>query len=346
MRTLLLQDWYLENDLINPSFFALLELFPNADIGFLKNFEAAIPKQILDRRVEFYGSRLTRKNFEDLEELIKVQGGIPWAEYDLVFCNTRGYLRHLRKEKHPRTRIVVYQHDLLPFVWRTNNNNLTEAEAAEILSTQERDLEFTHGVDLTIAANFSLQITLSAMLKTPVPLAYPLVDQTIFFPEHNALQEYFVMMDSVDREKMIRLVSCLSDKLVVLGSYRYDKLLREMKPDNIFYTGELNLADQAYYLAGAKALFCGETHSLSHLPLCALKAGIPIIAHPSQGMREILSDEDAGYELETGNEDEFIKYIRKFRHTQKNKEAVASSVQWLNTQSFLKRMQKAIAKGI
>jgi hypothetical protein len=37
--------------------------------------------------------------FENLEELIAAEAQIPIEDFDLVFVNTRGYLKHLRREK-------------------------------------------------------------------------------------------------------------------------------------------------------------------------------------------------------------------------------------------------------
>ncbi|HRP68739.1 MAG TPA: hypothetical protein PLY93_04345 [Turneriella sp.] len=346
MKTLILQDWYEENDLLNPSLFALIELLHEADVGFLQNFENKLPHELADRRVAFYGARLTRKNFDNLEELIALEEKIPWCDYDLVVCNTRGYLRHFRKGIDAKTRIIVYQHDLLAALWRINPKTLNEEETATLLLQQELDLEYAHGINLTIAANFALQKTLSAMFKKNVSLAYPLIDQTIFFPENNVMREYFVALDTVDRERLTRLFACMADKLIVFGEYKHDKLLRELKPDNIYYTGPLTLADQAYYLAGAKAFFCGETHSLSHLPLASLKMGIPLIAHPTQGMTEILEDSDTGVELESASEDELIRHIRHYRNAKESRTKISASVDWLNKESFVKRLKKSIERGI
>lgn len=343
-RTLILQDWYAENDLINPTLFALLELFPRADVGFLKNFENSLPMHLADKRVTFYAARLTRKALDNVETLIEAQAQIPWHDYDLVIANTRGYLRHLRRSLSGSTRFIVYQHDLLPFLWRADVEALNTAESAELLHAQEVDLEFAAGINLNIAANFALRNTLAAMLRRDVPLAYPLVDQSIFYPDTDVAAEYFLAMDTADLPKLVHLMSCVTDKLVVLGEAKPDKMLRELKPDNIYYTGKLSLADQAYYLAGARALICGETRRMSHLPLAALKTGIPIIAHPSQGMQEFLADEEIGAELTTGSEDEMLGYIRKYRKEKPQREKIAASVDWLNKEYFLRRMRKAFEK--
>jgi glycosyltransferase involved in cell wall biosynthesis len=343
-RTLILQDWYAEHDLINPTLFALLELFPRADVGFLKNFENALPMHLADHHVSFFATRLTRKALDDLDSLIEAQAQIPWQEYDLVIANTRGYLRHLRRTVSGSTRFIVYQHDLLPFLWRADVEALNVAESAALLRSQEIDLEFGAGINLTIAANFALRNTLAAMLRRDVPLAYPLIDQSLFFPDPEVLPEYFLASDAVDVQKLAHLVSCIVDKLVILGEAKPDKLLRELKPDNIFYTGKLGIYDQAYYVAGAKALICGETKVLSHLPLAALKSGIPIITHPTQGMQEFLSDGEIGTELETASPDEILGHIRKYRKEKTDREKIASSVDWLNKKYFMRRMRKAFEK--
>lgn len=343
-RTLILQDWYAENDLLNPALFALAELFPQADIGFLKNFETTLPASLADRKLSIFAPRFTRKSLDDLGNLIEAEGQIPWQDYDLVVANTRGYLRHLRRTLTGNTRFIVYQHDLLPFLWRANPEALNTAAATELLNNQEIDLEFSGGINLTIAANFALKNTLSAMLRKDIPLAYPLIDQSLFFPDPGVAAEYFLATDAADVQKLVHLFACVSDKLVVLGESQPDKLLRELKPDNIFYTGKLGVYDQAYYIAGAKALICGETKSLSHLPVAALKAGIPLITHPSQGMQEFLADGETGVELETGTEDEILKQVRRYRNEKTDREKIAASVDWLNKEYFLRRMRKAFEK--
>lgn len=344
-RVLLLQDWYEENDLLNPSFFALLSQFPDAHVGFLKNFSTTLPEALAQRRTEFYAARLPRKGFDNLEALIKIQSEIPIADYDLVICNTRGYLRHLRREKDAHTRIIVYQHDLLPFLWRADTERLNTQKAAELLRLQESDLEFAAGIDVIVAANFALKTTLAAMHRRTVPLAYPLVDSDLFFPDSEAEAEYFVATDSADLEALLHLFACVNDKLVVLGDYRQNKLFRELKPDNIFYAGNLPATEKAYYLAGAKAVFCGETRTLDHLPLAALKSGIPVIAHPTQGMHEFLVDGDLGAELETGSADELIRYIRFYRERMTDRAKIAGEVDWLNREYFLRRWRKVLEHG-
>ncbi len=299
---------------------------------------------LADHHVSFFASRLTRKSLDDLQSLIEVEAQIPWQDYDLVIANTRGYLRHLRRSLTGSTRFIVYQHDLLPFLWRADVEALNVAESAALLRNQEIDLEFGAGINLTIAANFALRNTLAAMLKRDVLLAYPLIDQSLFFPEADVLPEYFLATDAVDVQKLVHLMSCVSDKLVVLGESKPDKLLRELKPDNIFYTGKLGIYDQAYYVAGAKALICGETKSLTHLPLAALKSGIPLICHPSQGMQEFLSDGEIGCELETASSDEILGYIRKYRKEKSDREKIAASIDWLNKEYFMRRMRKAFEK--
>ena len=343
-RVLLLQDWFSANDLINPSLYALLDLYPDAHVGFLKNFETSLPQVLRDRHVEFYASRLSQRQLEDTGALIDAQARIPQTDYDLIISNTRGYLRHLRREKNASTRFVVYQHDLLPFLWRAEVEKLNVQKSAELMRAQELDLEFAAGIDLTIAANYALQRTLSSLMRKDVPLAYPLVDSDLFYPDAEAPPEYFVATDSVDSEMLIRLFSCISDKLVVLAEKKPDKLLKDLKPDNIFYTGKLSVADQAYYIAGAKAMVCGETKALEHLPLAALKCGIPLIAHRTQGMSEFLSDGECGVELETGTTDEVLKHVRAYRTRKVEREKIAASVDWLNREYFLRRMRKALEK--
>lgn len=343
-RVLLLQDWFSTNDLINPSLYALLELYPDAHVGFLKNFETSLPQVLRDRHVEFYASRLSQRQLEDIGALIDAQARIPQNDYDLIISNTRGYLRHLRREKSISTRFVVYQHDLLPFLWRAEVEKLNVQRSAELMRAQELDLEFAAGIDLTIAANYALHRTLSSLMRKDVPLAYPLVDSDLFYPDDEAPPEYFVATDSVDSEMLIRLFSCISDKLVVLAEKKTDKLLKDLKPDNIFYAGKLSVADQAYYIAGAKAMICGETKALEHLPLAALKCGIPLIAHRTQGMSEFLSDGECGVELETGTTDEVLKHVRAYRTRKVERGKIAASVDWLNREYFLRRMRKALEK--
>lgn len=131
---------------------------------------------------QFFASRFTRRAFENIEELIAAEAQIPIADFDLIILNTRGYLKHLRREKSPTTRIVAYQHDLLPYLWRADIEALNAAKTAELLRQQEIDLEYSMGVDLTIAANYALRATLAALTRQKVPLAYPLVDSGFFFP--------------------------------------------------------------------------------------------------------------------------------------------------------------------
>lgn len=345
-RTLILQDWYAENSLLNPSLYALMELYPLADLGFLRNFESTIPTRLRDRQISIYGTRMPRKALDDLESLIEIEAQIPWADYELVIANTAGYLRHLRREKISDTRYVVYQHDLLASLWRADTEHQNTQEAAALMRAQEIDLEFSGGINLTIAANYALRNSLASMLKAEIPLAYPLIDQNIFFPDTEAEAEYFVALDAAHLDKLIHLVSCISDKLVVFGNPKPDKLLRELKPENIFYTGPLSPTDQAYYLAGAKALICGEATELSHLPLAALKCGTPLIAHPTQGMSELLSDPDAGIELTTASTDEILAAIRHYRKAKPMREKIAASLDWLNQEYFLRRMRKALAKNV
>lgn len=345
-RTLILQDWYAEDSLLNPSLFALMELYPSAHLGFLKNFETSIPARIRDRQISIYGARLPRKGLESVESLVEIESQIPWADYDLVIANTSGYMRHLRREKIANTRFVVYQHDLLPSLWRADTQHQTTQEAAAHMRAQEIDLEFSGGINLTIAANYALRNSLASMLKTEIPLAYPLIDPNIFYPDTDAEAEYFVALDAAHLDKLVHLASCISDKLVIFGSPEPDKFLRELKPDNIFYTGALSLADQAYYLAGAKALICGEASELSHLPLAALKCGIPLIAHPTQGMSEFLSDGESGIELTNASSDEILHAIRHYRRAKPMRDKISASVDWLNQEYFLRRMRKALVKEV
>lgn len=344
-RVLLLQDWYDENDLLNASFFALLDRFPEAHVGFLKNFAATLPPALAQRKTEFYAARLSRKGFDNLESLLDIESQIPVADYDLVLCNTRGYLRHLRRERDAHTRIIVYQHDLLPALWRTDTEKLNAQKAGELLRWQETDLEFASGIDVIVAANFALKTTLAAMHRRPIPLAYPLIDQDLFFPDTDAGAEYFVASDSHDLDVLLHLFACVNDKLVVLDEYRPNRLFRELRPDNIFYTGNLPMAEKAYYVAGARAFFCGETRLLDHLPLGALKSGIPVIAHPTQGMHEFLGDRDLGAELETGSADELIRHIRHYRRHEPGRLQIAGQVEWLNREYFLRRWRKILEHG-
>jgi len=341
-RVLLLQDWYAENDLLNPSFFALLELFPQAEVGFLKNLERSVPALLRDRHVEFYAARFARKAFENLEELIAAESQIPIDDYDLVIVNTRGYLKHLRREKSATTRIVAYQHDLLPYLWRVDIEALNAPKTAELLRLQEIDLEYSLGVDLTIAANYALRATLAALTRQKIPLAYPLVDADLFFPDSNAEAEYFLAADATDLQPLVHLFSCVTDKLVVFGEEKPDKLLRELKPDNVFYTGKISNSEKAYYLGGAKALILGETRELDHLGLAALKAGVPVIAHATQGLHEFLHDTDLGHELRSGAAEEILYLIRNYREREVEREKINSGVDWLNREYFLRRMRKAL----
>lgn len=342
-RVLLLQDWYAENDLLNPSFFALLDIYPQADVGFLKNNERSVPQILRNRHVEFYASRFGKRTFENLDDLVMAEALIPIGEYDLVILNTRGYLKHLRREITPDTRIVAYQHDLLPFLWRVDVESLNATRTTELLRQQEIDLEYSAGINLTIAANYALRNTLSAMTRQKIPLAYPLVDNELFVPDSNAEAEYFMAADATDLPALIHLFACVADKLVVLGEERPDKLLKELKPDNIFFTGNIGNSEKAYYMGGAKAYILGETREIDHLALAALKSGIPIIAHPSQGMHEFLHDTELGHELKSGSVEEILYLVRQYRTRRPNRDKVSAGIDWLNREYFMRRMRKALA---
>lgn len=345
MRTLLLQDWYAKDDLINASFFALAEMFADADIGFLKNFESQLPPELTERRVTFFGSRASRKQLDDLDTLIELESKIPWMEYDRIIINTRGYLKHLRTNREG-PRIIVYQHDILPPLWQVDVNALKAAEAAQHLNQQEIDLEYSEGVDFTIAANVALAERLQALTHHAkvFPVAYPLIDSNIFVADENAEREYFVITPAKDLARTLHLAACLREKFVVFAEFSPKTLFRELRPQNIFYAGNLSLSDQAYYLAGAKAIICGEVRGYSHLPLAALKMGVPVIAHPTQGLAEILSDDDAGHCLTRAGSDELLEAIRRYRNSKTNRAAVYKTVQWLNKESFFRRMRQAIEK--
>ncbi|MCX7633068.1 MAG: hypothetical protein N2Z22_07040, partial [Turneriella sp.] len=289
-RVLLLQDWFAEDDWLNPSLFALLELFPQAHVGFLRNNGNTLPRLLSERRTEFYAARVPAKKLQDLDTLLRIQTQIPIRDYDLVVCNTRGYLRHLRRERDLRTRIIVYQHDLLPFLWRVDTNTFSNEAASELLRRQELDLEYSAGIDTLVAANFALRDTLEAMHRRTVPLAYPLVDESLFYPDHSAQQEYFVASDATDLHVLLPLFACLKDTLVVLREARPVPLFRELVPDNILYTGKISTAEKAYYLGGARALICGAAHELDHLPLAALRSQIAAKSIPL----EVLEPGDYG----------------------------------------------------
>ncbi len=329
--------------MLNPSFFALLDMYPQADVGFLKNFERTVPQTLRNRHVEFYASRVSRRAFENLDELMSAQALVPIDDYDLILLNTRGYLKHLRREVDSSTRIVAYQHDLLPFLWRADIESLNATKTAELLRQQEIDLEYSAGINLTIAANFALQGTLAALTRRKIPLAYPLVDSDLFFPDSNAEAEYFLAADATDLPALVHLFACISDKLVILGEEKPDKLLKELKPDNIFYTGKIGISEKAYYLGGAKAFILGEAREIDHLALAALKSGIPVLAHPSQGMHEFLHDTDLGHELKSASAEEILYLVRQFRSQAPNREKVASGIDWLNREYFTRRMRKALA---
>ncbi|MCS6971807.1 MAG: glycosyltransferase, partial [Leptospiraceae bacterium] len=161
----------------------------------------------------------------------------------------------------------------------------------------------------------------------------------------SAQQEYFVASDATDLHVLLPLFSCLKDTLVVLREFRPVPLFRELVPDNILYTGKISNAEKAYYLGGARALICGAAHELDHLPLAALRCGIPVLAHPSQGMAELLADPIFGAEVDTGSADALIGHIRRYRQKVPERTKIAREMEWLSRDYFLRRWKKILTKG-
>ncbi|MFO1472003.1 MAG: hypothetical protein U1F27_13325 [Turneriella sp.] len=87
------------------------------------------------------------------------------------------------------------------------------------MRAQELDLEFAAGIDLTIAAETMRcsgrcrRRSCAKTCRSPTRSS----TATCSTPDAEAPPEYFVATDSVDSEMLIRLFSCISDKLVVLA---------------------------------------------------------------------------------------------------------------------------------
>jgi len=185
------------------------------------------------------------------------------------------------------------------------------------------DFHAAQNVDYYIANSKEVAERIKKFYRRDSTVIYPPVTSAGQGSKHARKEEYFLTGGRLARAKhvdiIVRACSELGVPLKVFGQSfaGYGEELRALAGETVSFVGEVSDADKRELMEGAKAfLFASEDEDFGIVPVEAMAAGTPVIAHRSGGVKETIVEGKTGVffeKLSVGSLKEGIKRFEKLK---------------------------------
>lgn len=329
MKVAIVQDWILQNDSTLTRMEALLEIFPRAEV-----FTLSADKRKLTAQIHPHVSRLHETSeaelWHDWEKLIRETQRFGFDRFDIVFSNSSGPTRWIKKQKWRRgyknAFHIAFVEEALPFLWNKDffsNDEHMRLNDRELSRFRREDYEYFKGVDLPLTTDKVTSAKLFQIYGSDFTLITPPIHPGIQ-PHQKDLRYFFVQIaypgNSV-LKKVIDTFSYLKTKIVISAPPGTRGISSAKNHKNILNVIDLGGPEQNVYLDHSYAIISPSLAG-SIVPVQeALYKGVPVLACPGSPAISLIQKNE-GIILENEDRDALFRAVYEFRERSFDREKI------------------------
>lgn len=215
------------------------------------------------------------------------------------------------------------------------------------------DFSLAQKVDFFIANSKETQQRIEKFYRRDSYIIYPPVNVKKMTGKikSKAERDYYFYVGRLGLQKhpelAVDVANRLGFKLKVAGTGQMLPTLKNMAADNVEFLGAVSDGELWKLYAGAKALlYPVEDEDFGIIPVEAMAAGTPVIAHRSGGPVETIEQGKTGLFIDQLTSKALEKAIKDSQKIDWDYQAISKSVQHYSQEDFRKNLTKFISKAI
>ncbi len=252
---------------------------------------------------------------------------------------------------------ICYCHTPMRFAWdmyasymREDSKKIVKAGVRLLLQYFRLwDVQTSNNVDYFIANSDLVRRRILKHYRRDAAVIYPPVETQRFQPAESSA-DYFLAVSRLVPYKRIDLAveACnqLKLPLVVVGSGREEKRLREMAGPTVQILGWQPDAEVARRLSEARGLIFPGEEDFGILPVEAQAAGTPVIAYGRGGALETVRDGETGLFFEEQTSASLANALKRFERMNFNRRAIAAHARDFDETVFHQRIDAFVKKNV
>lgn len=286
-----------------------------------------------------------------------------FTKYDLVISDTSSYAKGIITA--PGTKHICYIHTPTRYLWdwheqylQENNFNIIKKIILKPILSYLRIWDYwaADRVDHFIANSYNVQKRVKKYYKKEADVIYPPVE-VIKKHDHQTTkkissQDYYLIISRLSAYKKIDLAikACnkLNKKLIIAGSGRDEKQLKQIAQPNITFMGKVSHQKKQELYQNCKAFIMPTYEDFGITTVEALSYQKPVIAYKKGGSLEIIEPGINGEFFSSQKVESLIETIELFERKQKinsyDPHKIYLSATRFDRTIFKQKMQKIIKK--
>lgn len=239
-------------------------------------------------------------------------------EYDLVISVTSEFAKNInvKKGKH-----ICYMLTPTRYLWSHHEEYFKNKLLKKI---SEPLIHYLRRIDISASQKPDVVIAISSEVRKRIKKYYKRNSQIIFPPVNklvanhfskNQKKYYLIVSRLVSYKKVdlaIQAFNNLNLPLIIVGSGREEKKLRDMAKKNIKFTGFVKENNLYRYYKGAKALIFPQIEDFGITSLEAQSIGVPVIACKGGGAIDTVIPDKTGVFFNKQTKKGLMEAIKKF----------------------------------
>lgn len=279
--------------------------------------------------------------------------GFDLSSYDVVISSTNMYMAKSVLTQ-PKTLHVCYVHTpprpLYGLSSRTNwRKNPVTRIVGELINYWMRPIDFlgSQRPDLLIANSHEVGARIKKYYRRDAVVIYPPV-RTSNVGEVKR-EDYFLYAGRLVYAKHpeLAVAACTAKQLPlkIVGAGPMERKLRDIAGPSVTFLGAVNDMELSTLYAGAKALlFPVEDEDFGMVPVEAMMAGTPVIAHNSGGPKETVIDETTGVLFDTLTQSGLEQAIDRFETLDFNAATIRAHADKFAPEKFQQHVRQLIER--
>lgn len=221
------------------------------------------------------------------------------------------------------------------------------------------DYKSSQNVDFYIANSQETKRRIAKFYRKDATVIYPPVDANTKYQILNTKRDYFLAGGRIARAKHTDLIvdafikNGLPLKIFGKGFAGFEEEIKakitnsKSQNTNIEFVGEVSDEEKNELIAGAKVfIMASEDEDFGIVPVEAMMAGTPVIAHHSGGVLETVVDGKTGLFFDEFTVENLNSVIKKFEKTKFDHSAIARHAQKFSRERFEKEIKLFVDKSL
>lgn len=251
---------------------------------------------------------------------------------------------------------ICYCHTPMRFAWDLYSQYMKDARSrtlkfgVRMLLHYFRlwDVQTANNVDFFVANSDTVRRRIQKHYRRDAEVIFPPVQTRKFRSAPEGAGDYYVAISRLVPYKRIDLAieafNRLGRELIVIGTGRESKRLREMAAPNVRILGWQPDEAVARYLSGARALIFPGEEDFGMLPVEAQAAGTPVIAFGKGGALETVLHKETGILFAEQTPESLIAAVRQFENLEFSRNHIVSHAQQFDECIFREKMEAYVSR--